>query len=282
MKYRPSPIFQRLRHQARLVDERGMRFAISDSFDRLARYFRKHGLSATLKRLTGKAPALPPQTKEVVQREPDPFDVLHGTDTGGRISAKDLTGVSLSALYSTAYVGAPPSALKQALAALPIRCEDFSFVDVGCGKGRALIIAAGLSFPRLVGVELSDELCTIARANIALALDSERASRISVVNQDATKIIYPDGPLLLFLYNPFGAPILRRVLKNLERQLRESPRPLYLLYGWDPGYKEVMESFPFLRQLSVTVYPLSAEDAQANPFGRTQEHFTLYASDPIN
>jgi len=282
MRYRPTPIFQWLRHQARLVDEGGVRTAVSDSFGRLARYFRKHGFTATLQRLTRKAPPAPVAAREAVQPKPDPFDLLHGTDTGGRISAKDLTGISLSALYSTAYAGAPPSAFTQALARLPIRYEDFSFVDVGCGKGRALLIAAEFAFPRLVGVELSDELCTIARANIAIALDPEPASRISVINQDATKIIYPDGPLLLFLYNPFGSPILRRVLKNLERQVQESPRPVYLLYGWDPGYKEVMESFPFLRRISVTVYPLSAEDSQANPFGRTEEHFTLYSSDTIN
>jgi len=282
MRYRPTPIFQWLRHQARLADEGGVRVAISDSFGRFTRYFRKHGLAATLRRFTQNAAPAAAPAKEAGQAKPDPFDVLHGTDTGGRISGKDIAGVSLSALYSTAYVGTPPSAFTQALAVLPIRYEDFSFVDVGCGKGRALLIAAEFAFPRLVGVELSDELCTIARSNISIALDPERASRISVVNQDATKIIYPDGPLLLFLYNPFGSPILRRVLKNLERQVQESPRPVYLLYGWDPGYKEVMESFPFLRRISVSVYPLSAEDAQANPFGRTEEHFTLYSSDTIN
>jgi SAM-dependent methyltransferase len=277
LKYRPNPLFRRLRRLAHYVDNRGVRAAILSPFDRFIRYFRTHGLIATLKRLARKAPAPAPTPAEDVIQQPDPFDLLHGTDTGGLIWGKDIPGISLSALYSTAYAGIPPSVLTQALAALPIHCEDFSFVDVGCGKGRALLTAANFSFRRLIGVELSSELCSIACANIALK--SDWASRISIVNQDATKISYPDGPLLLYLYNPFRAPILRRFLKNLEGQLRKSPRPVYLLYAWDPDFKRVMESFPFLHQLSITEYPLSPEEARANPFNKTEESFTLYRSD---
>jgi hypothetical protein len=126
-------------------------------------------------------------------------------------------------------------------------------------------------------VESASELCDIARANAAI--DSNWAARISIVNQHAKNFTYPDGPLLLYLYNPFFAPVLRRVLNNLERQLRRAPRPAFILYADNPRFTEVIESFPFLRELSETEYPLSLEDAALNPFNRTEEWYTLYSAD---
>ena len=143
------------------------------------------------------------------------------------MSGAYFSAISLSSIYTTGYSAATPSAFTQALSALPIRYEDFTFVDIGCGKGRALMIAAEFPFQRLLGVEIGPGLCEIARANVATV--PGLAARVSIVNEDATSVAYPDGPLLLFLFNPFLAPVLRRVLRNLERQLRHSPRPAYLL-----------------------------------------------------
>jgi SAM-dependent methyltransferase len=220
---------------------------------------------------------------------PHPFDLLHGTDTGGCISTTNLAAAALSTIYSSGYLGIPASTLQPALAALPIKHQDFSFIDLGCGKGRALLVAAQFPFRRLFGVEITDELCDVARANVAL--NPAWRNRISIVNQDATTYVYPDGPLVLYLYYPFLVPVLRRVLSNLVRQLRRSRRPAYLLqadlcangtdckkfYTGNPRYQKLMKSFPFI-QLSDTVYPLSAEEAAAEPSGCTaNSSYTLYS-----
>jgi hypothetical protein len=81
------------------------------------------------------------------------------------------------------------------------------------------------------------------------------------------------------MFHPFLAPILRRALANLERQLRRSPREVYLLYGRNPRYTKVMDKFPFLREISETAYPLSPEDAAVDYFNLTEERFTLYSVD---
>src|SRR6516225_8353137 len=75
--------------------------------------------------------------------------------------------IALSGLYSTGHLGIPPPALTEAISWLPIAHEAFTFVDIGCGKGRALMVASAFPFRRLVGVEISPELCEIARANTA-------------------------------------------------------------------------------------------------------------------
>jgi SAM-dependent methyltransferase len=247
---------------------------IVEFHQRLFLSLRNRGVGGTLKntfRNSSPVPAAP------AFERPHPFDLLHGTDTGGRISTASLSVVSLSAFYSTLYLGIPPSALIQALSALRIQYEDFAFVDLGCGKGRALLVAAQFPFKHLHGVEIAAELCEIARANVAK--DPLWAARISIVNDDATKVIFPDGPLFLYLYNPFLAPVLRRALANLERQLQRSPRPTYLFYADNPRYERVMNSFAFLTEISTTAYGLSVEDAAANPLNRTEERFTLYSAD---
>ena len=80
------------------------------------------------------------------------------------------------------------------------------------------------------------------------------------------------------MFHPFLAPVLRRVLANLEKQLRNSPRTTYLLYAHNPGYTHVLEKFPFLHELSETAHPLSAEDAAVDRFGLPHERFTLYSA----
>lgn len=263
-----------LRRFVRSVDKNGLRGALVHSYQRLAHSLSNHGLSGTLERAFIKAPIAP---KTTVDRPPHPFDVAHGTDTGGYISGADMQSVSMSALYITAYAGISPSVLTQALSNLPFPLEKFTFVDVGCGKGRALFVASEFPFRRLLGVELATDLCTAAWSN--LASDPEWASRITVVNEDATAVTYPDGPLLVFLFHPFLAPVLRRALANLERQLRRSPREAYLLYGRNPHYTEVLKRFPFLHEIAETKYALSPEDAAVDYFQMTHESFTLYAVD---
>jgi SAM-dependent methyltransferase len=92
----------------------------------------------------------------------------------------EMVAVTLSSLYATGYAGVPPSTLGPALAALPIKHEEFTFVDIGCGKGRALFIAAEFPFRRIVGAELAVELAQIARANVAL--NPAWRERISIAN----------------------------------------------------------------------------------------------------
>jgi hypothetical protein len=80
------------------------------------------------------------------------------------------------------------------------------------------------------------------------------------------------------MFHPFLAPVLRRVLANLETQLRKSPRATYLLYARNPRYTHVLEKFPFLQELSETAHPLSSEDAAVDHFRLTHEQFTLYSA----
>jgi SAM-dependent methyltransferase len=274
MKYRPIAPYILLRHFVRSASINGLLGAIGGTWVHIFRLLRKYGLGGAVKVFFRKAPA---SAHDPATQQPHPFDLLHGTDTGGHMSGAYFSAISLSSIYTTGYVAATPSALTQAISALPLRCEEVTFVDIGCGKGRALLVAAQFPFRHLVGVEISSELCDIARANAAT--NPDLASRITIRNEDATRTVYPEGPLLLFLFNPFLAPVLRSVLKNLERQLRISPRETWLLYEMNPRYIRVLDSFPFLKEISDTTFSFSSEDTAFDPMGRIEESFTLYSAD---
>jgi hypothetical protein len=273
MKFRPSPPLKLLRRLVRSIEANGVRGATVHSLQRLFRSLKKHGLHGTLNRAFIKAPVAPGVD---APEPPHPFDLQYGTDTGGYTSSAELHGNTLSSLYTTAYWGIAPSALSSALSSLKIKFDEFTFVDVGCGKGRAILVAAQFPFHHLFGVEIDPELCVTARAN--LTLRPELADRASIINEDAVSVTYPVGPLFIFMFHPFLAPVLRRVLANLETQLRNSPRPTYLLYARNPRYTHVLEKFPFLQELSETGHPLSSEDAAVDRFRLTHEQFTLYSA----
>jgi hypothetical protein len=287
MRYSPSPPLLLLRRFVRSIEFNGFRGALTHSFQRFYRSLRQHGPGGVFARAFIKAPVLP-VANPPEPRPPHPFDVLHGTDTGGFISGANMPAATLSAIYTTVCLGIAPSALQSALAALPVKYEDFTFVDVGCGKGRALLIAAEFPFQRLVGIEITSELSRVSQAN--LALFPQWKDRISVVNQDAVRFVYPDTPLVLFLYNPFLTPVFRRVLANLVRQLRQSPRRVYLLFADiyadldrlrndKPVYAAVMDSFSSITNLSESIYHLNAEELAVEPSRCTVNRISLYSID---
>ncbi len=91
---------------------------------------------------------------------------------------------------------------------------DATFVDLGCGKGRVLILAARRRFRRVVGVEIVPSLASTARWNVQRPDALRRSHDIAVVEGDAGALPLPLGPLVLFLYNPFEASIVASVARR--------------------------------------------------------------------
>ena len=87
---------------------------------------------------------------------------------------------------------------------------------------------------------------------------------------DATTVPLPETPLFVFLYHPFLAPVLRRVLQHLAHSLAIHPRPAYLLYA-NPNYFDTLADFPWLEPMWDAPLTLSAEDAAVDRHGITYE-----------
>jgi SAM-dependent methyltransferase len=141
----------------------------------------------------------------------------------------------LLAIFYSAYQPTQPALFHEMLDALHSRAaidfHDFTFIDLGSGKGRTLLMASDYPFRRIVGVELLPALHRIARENLAkYHSESQHCFALQAICGDAYQFQFPAEPLLLYLFNPFPEAGLRRVLTHLEESLRTSPRPAYVLY----------------------------------------------------
>lgn len=165
-----------------------------------------------------------------------PFDVENGVRTSGLVAGRHLKSGHRHDRHATAYYGVAPSVF-QALVrrwqrsrpAAPL--EEFTFVDMGAGMGRAMLLAGAMPFREVVGVELNPTLVRIARRNLAVWRAAGRARcAMRMVCEDAVEFKAPAGPCLAFLFNPFGAPVMQRLLARFAENFAERPGQLDLLY----------------------------------------------------
>ena len=158
--------------------------------------------------------------------------------TSATVSFRDrLLGV-----FHSAYQPTEPGPFHEMLDQLPIEYHDFTFIDLGCGKGRTLLMACDYPFRRIVGVELLPALHRVAVENARkYASDKQQCFRIDVVCDDARNFSFPPDPLVLYLFHPFPEPVLEQVIGTLERSLQQKPRPVYLIY-YNPVLEHVLAS----------------------------------------
>lgn len=168
------------------------------------------------------------------------FDLRHNVDTAG---------VTLPAASGgEGYKGSLPNLVRASLERLPVRYEDFTFIDFGSGKGRTLLVAARFPFRGIIGVEFCEELNRIAQENIKRYRGRRRCSDARSVCADAREFPIPDGPLVVYLFNPFREPVLRAVVENLRGSLLRNPRPLLLVY-LRPLWAGALEESGFLEKI---------------------------------
>jgi SAM-dependent methyltransferase len=181
---------------------------------------------------------------KIIIRRDDGFDKKYGVDTFPLVFAVPTSSPNLA--HGHRYEASPERTVRWVLANCGMSYANTVFIDVGCGKGRALILAAEYPFKKILGIEYSPELAQICRENlIKLGLQD----RCEVVIADAADFKFLEGNLLVFFYNPFDAILLERIFKNLAAT-KACIRVAYHGVG-----KEVIESSPAARALA------SGEDA---------------------
>jgi SAM-dependent methyltransferase len=143
----------------------------------------------------------------------EPFDEELGVKTSGVVWLTNVWAENSS--HGVRYEPCSAAKCKWAIENAGINPNEFAFADVGCGKGRPLIIASQHNFAELIGVDYSPKLCKIARANL-------QKLRISaqVTCQDATLFQFPEKDVFVFFYHPFDSTILDKVLHNLHSAKR--------------------------------------------------------------
>lgn len=182
------------------------------------------------------------------------YDKKHGIDTHGLLNTdqQEFKGENKgNAVYYYASNINIFNSILSYFKRLKVRFEDFTFIDLGCGKGRTLFMASVCPFREIVGVEASIETTAVARENIIkFKSRSQRCKSISVINDDIFNYSYPKGNLIVYMSNPFipNSQLYENLLVILEKLSAEGNRKIYVVY-YCPEAMKVFENFTFLKKV---------------------------------
>jgi len=196
-----------------------------------------------------------------------PFDLEFGVRTSGLVAGRHLASGHRHDRHVTAYYAIAPSIFQHIIVRWR-RCRSiapidaYTFVDLGAGMGRAMLLASAYPFRAVIGVELHPSLTRIGRKNMAIWRTTGRSrAPMRMLCRDAADFPLPSGPCLAFLFNPFGAPVLRHLLRTWSRTLANRPGELDILYvnneqenvlRREPGYTRLFHG-PIRRSHADTV-----------------------------
>ncbi len=192
------------------------------------------------------------------------FDFYHGVETTSLWNAWGIP----EGYDSAKFVHYAPSKIAhviEALSGLDIDYTQFTFIDIGSGKGRILLLASRFTFQKIVGVEFHPKLCEIAKNNLRKYRRAQQKCRdIEVHCADATVFPLPQScKLVLYLFNPFGALMVRKFMNHLGKSLHQSQREVYVIYHY-PVHRALMMQCGFLEMV------------------KTEEEFSVFRHVPAN
>lgn len=160
------------------------------------------------------------------------WDRANNVDTAGSIQLAMLDVVGPNRDKGNECVCTSPKSFDFIMRNLPADMSDTTFIDIGSGKSRTLLLASHYPFASIVGVEFARELVTIARHNITSYRNPRQKCRALVmVESDAAAYAFPDTPLAVYFYNPFSKEVFDLVLANLAASLHARPRRCFVVYG---------------------------------------------------
>jgi SAM-dependent methyltransferase len=156
-------------------------------------------------------------------------------NTTGSDELKKIASAGVDISHATVYMPASYLLLEEVFTKLPANNRKH-LVDIGCGKGRALCVAAYNGFNKVTGIDFSAGFCKIAEENLLKTKTIFPALNFSVINEDAAIIAMPPDADCIFFFNPFDEFIMKIVLKNILASYNKNPRNLYIIY-LNPLYK---------------------------------------------
>lgn len=191
---------------------------------------------------------------QLAKRQAQAFDRRYGTDTRARLDVADMKDVDPElARHAVHYEASAIPKFKRALNVIARRLgrnlRDYSFIDIGSGKGLVVMLASRWPFKAVYGVEMTPELHRIAGENVrAFRAREPNAAPIELRCMDALRFELPAANLVVYLYNPFDAELTARFLEKLERTRSDTSAPLLVAYI-NPLYRDLFETGDGFRTL---------------------------------
>lgn len=154
-------------------------------------------------------------------------------------------------------------AFRAFMQAVPIERGRDVFVDIGCGKGRVLVMAAQYPFRRVIGIELSPELASMAAVNVARV--KRRCDDVTVWTGQASDFSFPDNASVVYFFNPFHGIELERVLDRLRQSIQAAPRLVRVVFNNPTHLLRQRHRYPWLVERARFVFEHDCVVYEAQP-----------------
>ena len=169
------------------------------------------------------------------------FDRRFAVDTAGVLLLPEIHSDSRFNGYSPT----PHSLFRRLLRRVDVDYSQFTFIDFGCGKGKALLLASRLPFRRIVGVDVSSVLIGIAEDNLKTYRGTRKCETVQLVRGDARDFHLPEEKVLCYFWDPFEADLMQTILKNIRNSLAAAPRDIYVVC-FMPVHRSLFDEVDFL------------------------------------
>lgn len=167
-----------------------------------------------------------------------------GIDTSKPIELSQLTIANGDIQHSSRYEAVNFYILEALLKRLREICDEQSFTDLGCGKGRAMVVAAYYGFTKIKGVDFAQEVCDIAERHMQKVSSQYPQMEYRVLCKNVLDYDIQSGESVFFMFNPFSDDIISKFLEKVNASIEQYPRTVYFLYV-SPRYIETFFEFEY-------------------------------------
>ena len=190
------------------------------------------------------------------------FDLMNKTDTHKRLLvedySEDIQDLAHSFNHSCSWTSIVKSTLAFVYDYIGSEASAYSFFDIGCGKGKVLLVASkeGYSekFLDLYGVEINPVLVEVAHSNFQLmGLPRTKIITESAATLDLGRI---NKRVVIYLYNPFDEILLEQFLEaqSLDECIIIYNNPQFPELILRAGYKVIKNQAHDMTNGQVTIY----------------------------
>jgi SAM-dependent methyltransferase len=188
-----------------------------------------------------------------------PFDKAYGVDTSGYFPAALIHSGDVKKDQIVSYIGSQPSVTRRAVSSL-LDIGDYTFVDIGCGKGRVVIISSEFPFKNIVGLEISPALARIARSN-AIKVQRRFPDRpqIQIITGNGLDNLPTNGKIVFYIYHAFGPALMSELIHKIESALLLTLEHVFIVYH-NPVCGNLLDSSPALGRWNASTLAFQAGD----------------------
>lgn len=152
-----------------------------------------------------------------------------GIRTFGAYAPDELSIEADSKMGGHLYQPSSSVIFERAMSVLPFNFSDKVFIDIGSGKGRAMILAAEAGFKKVIGVEYASELNDIAHINIERVQSRFPNTQFELHEGDALKYDIAEEVDIIYLFNPFDEDTIIKLAEKLKPVFARTKK-VYLVY----------------------------------------------------